>query len=154
MDANPCASVKKPEASTEIVRWLSDDERTALLAACKAFDFDRFVFVRLVRVNDRRAQGRDRCAQMGELDLKRRWATFPRTKNRDARGVPLTTAVCALLKAREDDSELVFPVGITRSWHTAVARAGIQNFRFHDLRHSCGSRTEQMLFGCRRVRPI
>ena len=38
MDNNPCAAVTKPRASDEVVRWLSDDERTALLAACKASD--------------------------------------------------------------------------------------------------------------------
>ena len=33
----------------------------------------------------------------------------------------------------------MFPVDITKAWHTAVARAGIVNFRFHDLRHRCAS---------------
>ena len=33
----------------------------------------------------------------------------------------------------------MFPVDITKAWHTALARAGIVNFRFHDLRHSCAS---------------
>jgi hypothetical protein len=36
MDTNPCARVTKPRASQEVVCFLSDDERTALLAACKA----------------------------------------------------------------------------------------------------------------------
>ena len=46
MDINPCASVTKPKASPEVVRWLSDDERTALLAACKASDSpDLYPFV-------------------------------------------------------------------------------------------------------------
>ena len=33
----------------------------------------------------------------------------------------------------------MFPIDITKAWHTAIDRAGIANFRFHDLRHSCGS---------------
>ena len=99
----------------------------------------RPVSVRAVRAHDRRPKGRDRGAGMGQVDLQRRWATFPRTKNGDARGVPLTTAVCALLAARPRTDARVFPVDITKAWHTAVARAGIVNFRFHDLRHSCAS---------------
>jgi integrase len=74
-----------------------------------------------------------------QVDLKRRWATFPRTKNGDARGVPLTTAVCTLLATRPRDGARVFPTDITKAWHTAIDRAGIVDFRFHDLRHSCGS---------------
>lgn len=53
--------------------------------------------------------------------------------------MPLTTAVCALLEARERSNVRVFPVDITQAWHTAIDRAGVTNFRFHDLRHSCGS---------------
>src|SRR4029078_4013899 len=74
-----------------------------------------------------------------QVDLRRRWATFPRTKNGDARGVPLTAAVCTVLSARLRTDSRVFPVDVTRAWHTAIARAGIVDFRFHDLRHSCGS---------------
>ena len=46
MDSNPCAQVKKPKASNEVVRFLTDDERTALLVACKASDSaDLYPFV-------------------------------------------------------------------------------------------------------------
>src|ERR1700687_1478701 len=46
MDRNPCARVTRPPPSTEVVRWLSDDERAALLAACKASDSpDLYAFV-------------------------------------------------------------------------------------------------------------
>jgi hypothetical protein len=36
LETNPCAHVTKPRASKQIVRWLTDDERTRLLDACKA----------------------------------------------------------------------------------------------------------------------
>jgi hypothetical protein len=36
MDTNSCTRVTKPKASTEVVRWLSDEERSALLAAGRA----------------------------------------------------------------------------------------------------------------------
>jgi integrase len=31
------------------------------------------------------------------------------------------------------------PVQLRKSWETALERAGIEHFRFHDLRHSCAS---------------
>lgn len=139
IDANPCARVTKPKASNEIVRYLSDDERGALLQACKESDSpDLYPFVLFCLTTGCR-KGEASALEWMHVDLRRRWATFPRTKNGEARGVPLTTAVCTLLDARSWQEDRVFPVDITRAWHTAVARAGIENFRFHDLRHSCGS---------------
>jgi integrase len=139
METNPCERVTKPKASTEVVRWLSDDERVALLAACKVSDSpDLYPFVLFALTTGAR-KGEITALEWAQVDLKRRWATFSRTKNGDARGVPLTTAVCAVLDARSRSTASVFPVDITKAWHTAVARAGIVNFRFHDLRHSCAS---------------
>ena len=139
MDANPCARVTRPKVSNEIVRYLSDDERIALLAACKASDSpDLYLFVLFALTTGAR-KGEIAALEWKRVDLKRRWATFPRTKNGDPRGVPLTTTVCALLSARPRDQGRVFNVDITKAWHAAIARAGIENFRFHDLRHSCGS---------------
>ena len=131
--------MKKPKASTEVVRWLSDDERTALLAACKASESpDLYPFVLFALTTGAR-KGEIGALEWAQVDLKRRWATFPTTKNGDARGVPLTPAVAALLAARQRTDARVFPVDITKAWHTAIDRAGIENFRFHDLRHSCAS---------------
>ena len=138
MDANPCASVKKPKVSNEVVRFLSDYERTALLKACRESESaDLYLFVLFALTTGAR-KGEIAALEWPHVDLKRRWATFPRTKNGEARGVPITTAVCALLAARPRDGR-VFPIDITKAWNTAIARAGIVNFRFHDLRHSCGS---------------
>jgi integrase len=135
METNPCANVTKPKASGQVVRWLSDDERSALLAACKTSDSpDLYPFVLFALTTGAR-KGEIAALQWPQVDLKRRWAVFPTTKNGDARGVPLTTAVCALLESRPRIPMEVFPVDITKAWHTAIACAGIVNFRFHDLRH-------------------
>jgi integrase len=139
LETNPCARVNKPKASTEVVRWLSDEERTEILAACKASESaDLYPFVLFALTTGAR-KGEISALEWANVDLKRRWATFPRTKNGDARGVPLTETMCTILDARPRGGVLVFPVDITKAWHTAIARAGIENFRFHDLRHSCAS---------------
>ena len=65
MEANPCASVTKPKASTEVVRWLSDDERNGAARRVQGVRLARPVPVRPVRAHDRRAQGRDRGPGMG-----------------------------------------------------------------------------------------
>jgi integrase len=79
-----------------------------------------------------------------DIDLHRRVAQVRKTKNGSPLGVPLNDAAIALLtRIAEVDSEgYVFkfrgkPVKSvsTSAWKNAKARAGITNFRWHDLRH-------------------
>jgi len=139
LETNPCSNVTKPGASNEVVRYLSGDERAALLTACKASTSpDLYPFVLFALTTGAR-KGEIATLEWRHVDLKRRWATINRTKNGEPRGVPLTTTLCALLAMRPRNHARVFPVDITKAWHTAIARAGIVDFRFHDLRHTCGS---------------
>jgi integrase len=139
MEDNPCVKVAKPPASQWRVRFLSDDERTALLAQCKASPSpDLYAFVLFCLTTGCR-KGEAAGLLWCNVDLKRRWAVFPTTKNGTARGVPITASVVALLSKRERSNELVFPTDVTAAWETAVAKAGIADFRFHDLRHTAGS---------------
>jgi integrase len=158
MEANPVTRVTKPKGSAEVVRFLSDEERTALLAMCKTSDQpDLYAFVLFALTTGAR-KGEVSNLEWAQVDLARRWAIFPRTKNGDSRGVPLTNTVCALLTARLAERKplvapytpaqqslwmRVFPVDITKAWHGAIKRAKVENFRFHDLRHSCASAMAQ-----------
>jgi integrase len=142
-DVNPVAAVNKPPASRWRIRFLTEDERRRLLVACRASESpDLYLFVLMALTTGAR-KGELRGLHWREVDLQRRWAVFPRTKNGDARGVPLTQAVVDLLRARprqpNDLDVLVFPRDMTRAWESAVARAGIADFRFHDCRHSAAS---------------
>lgn len=139
MDENPCMRVTKPSASKWRVRFLSDDERAALLESCKVSSSpDLYAFVLFCLTTGCR-KGEAQALTWRNVDLKRRWAVFPTTKNGTARGVPLTAAVAALLEQRSREAERVFPVDITSAWNTAVEKAELVDFRFHDLRHTCGS---------------
>jgi integrase len=139
MDANPCVNVRKPEASHWRVRFLSDEERARLLAACKASASRDLYTVVLFCLTTGCRKGEAAALLWSNVDLRRRWAVFSVTKNGDARGVPLTNAVTDLLRQRARDDERVFPVDITKPWHAAVVAAGLADFRFHDLRHTTGS---------------
>ena len=87
MDRNPCARVIRPPASTEVVRWLSDDERARLLAACRASDSpDLYAFVLFALTTGAR-KGEIAALEWAQVDLKRRWAIsspIPRTAKRVA----------------------------------------------------------------------
>ena len=64
---------------------------------------------------------------------------FPKTKNGDARGVPITTTVLHALMQLQRAGPNVFPLDPTRSFHTACRRAKLSGVTLHTLRHSAAS---------------
>jgi integrase len=82
------------------------------------------------------------------VDFTRRTITFPKTKNHKALTVPMTDELIKVLKAvpRAISSPYVFcdvegkPYKrVVKGFRAACQRAGIKDFRFHDLRHTFAS---------------
>ena len=81
------------------------------------------------------------------VDLQKRIALLPDTKNGTKRTVPLTTKAVRVLNDLKHENESVFPVSdhsIRHGWDRLVKRAGIKDLRFHDLRHEGISRFFEM----------
>jgi integrase len=84
-----------------------------------------------------------------ELDLPRSLWTIPDPKNRSPHIIPLVDEAVTVLQSRRKrgDSNWVFPsdskVGhvttLKRSWGHLLKRAGVENFRIHDMRRTLGS---------------
>jgi integrase len=81
------------------------------------------------------------------VDFENRVAFLPITKNGEPRRVPLSTeAIETLQSIRESvwrEKALVFPTtanAVRLAWQRAKRRAGVENLRFHDLRHEAISR--------------
>ena len=78
------------------------------------------------------------------IDLYRRTAHLPMTKNGTSRDIPLSSrAIDALNALPRNLSGFVFPVSrvaLRGLWLRACRRAGIEDLRFHDLRHEATSR--------------
>ena len=78
------------------------------------------------------------------LENRHAWVEGNEHKNGAAHGVPLNdTAVAVLRRMRGKHSEFVFvyhgqPViqVSTKAWREALKRAGVEDFRWHDLRHT------------------
>lgn len=151
LEANPVLRVTKPKEPRGRVRYLSDDERARLLAACQASASpDLYPAVVLALSTGARAQ-----ELMGlrwpQIDLARRMAVLHETKNGERRVLPLTGHALELLRARAKvrriDTDLVFPgrrhpdkpLDLRTPFETALAAAGISDFRWHDLRHTAAS---------------
>lgn len=81
-----------------------------------------------------------------QISLERRhlWVGADQHKNGKAHSVPLNEAAMEVLLRRQGDHRVyVFtyegePIGQvnTKAWRNALTRAGIQDFRWHDLRHT------------------
>jgi len=78
------------------------------------------------------------------VDLKKRSALLPNTKNGETRSVPLSPSALEILRALPRNvSGSVFGIdkaNITRNMLIAARKAGIEDLRFHDLRHEATSR--------------
>lgn len=138
---NPCRRVSRAKESLGVVRFLSDAERERLLSACAEGPFFLLPAVLLALGTGIRA-GELAKLRWADIDLGRGWLVLHATKNGERRGVRLPAPVVdALAKYRATDwlpGGQVFPT-LRRAWEAAVERAGISEFRFHDLRHTAAS---------------
>lgn len=149
LEASPMAGVSKLAEPRGRVRFLSDDERKALLEAC-AKQPDLYAVVVLALSTGAR-RGEILGLRWSHVDLQRHVIALCDTKNGERRVLPLAGPALDLMrersKVRAINDDRVFPnankagadMNIRRTWAAAVAAAGLQDFRFHDLRHSAAS---------------
>lgn len=146
IDFNAAREIRRERESAGRVRYLSDEERSALLAACAASRNPRLAQLVTVALYTGARQGELLNLRWEDVDLERRVATLWETKNSENRTIPLPgPAVRALLDLGADREGLVFGLRVfpRQAWYFALDRAGLQSFRFHDLRHSAASMLAQ-----------
>ena len=161
MQESPMSKVSKPKINNERLRYLSDDEQFRLLEAARISANKYLHTILIVALSTGMRYGeimnlrwRDiLVGNEGELLI-----LLETTKNGERRGVPLVRNACeaitvmraehakqhrghvkgdAHLFPSEDNAEV--PIEIRKAWETALRRAKIENFRFHDLRHTAAS---------------
>lgn len=142
---NPIPNVTRMADSKGRERFLSDGERRALLAACEASGCVALApLVKLALATGAR-KGELIGLLWANVSFERRTVRFVDTKNGESRTVPLaTSAVAVLTEWRKGRLPVgpVFPMtvhDVNKPWRAARDAAGLQDFRFHDLRHSAAS---------------
>jgi integrase len=145
--------VTKPKEPRGRVRFLSDDERAHLLDACRSSRCPYLYAVVVLALSTGMRHGEIMNLRWSDVDLLKGRIILHDTKNGERRNVPLTGhahhEMEKLSKVRRIDTALVFPntnfgekarpYEIRKSWNTALKKAEIEDFRFHDLRHSTAS---------------
>jgi len=151
MEDNPMRKVTKPKESRGRVRFLSDDERIRLLKSCKASSNSYLYLVVVLALSTGMRKSEIMGLTWENVDLNRGKAILHETKNDERRAVAITGHALELLKelskVRRIDSNFLFPskgnrrksINLRAPWEGALREADIQDFRFHDLRHSAAS---------------
>lgn len=169
LEENPLRRVRKLPEPRGRVRFLSDEERGRLLEACQAGSEPRLYPLVVLAIATGARAGELLRLRWADVDLERGRAVLQETKNRERRSVPIVGLAAELLREmkrrRRLDSDLVFSsrragaidsaqtptprVGgkqsrsaapfPQRAWEATLKAAKLDDFRFHDLRHSAAS---------------
>lgn len=124
------------------IRALTDEELARLLPELPQHLRDMVVFSLATGLR----QGNVTRLQWKQVSLERQhlWIAADQHKNGKAHAVPLNASAMAVLRMRKGDHpKFVFTyegnpiVQVnTKAWRAALKRAGIEDFRWHDLRHT------------------
>ncbi|WP_153109336.1 site-specific integrase [Propionivibrio limicola] len=141
---NPVAKIRKPRDSRSRDRRLTAAEWDALECECRKSRNPWLASALTFAVETAMRQGEMLSLEWRHVDKQRHLAMLNETKNGEARAVPLSSrALEALGGLPRDLKGRVFPcerLTLTRALTRACARAGISDYRWHDLRHEALSR--------------
>ena len=150
LEDNPMRKVTKPKEPRGRVRYLGDEERGRLLEECRKSESPDLYCALVLALSTGARRMEVLGLRWGQVDFHRRAITLLETKNGEIRSLALVGHAFELMdaraKVRRIDTDLVFPgrlrgrpVDLRASFETALKRAGIEDFRWHDLRHSAAS---------------
>jgi integrase len=140
-------------------RWLTRAEADRMIACCLPHTA---VLVRYALATGCRAS-EITGLEWERVDLARNTAWLNQTENGTPRGVPLNVDAVQVLREQVGKHPRYCFVHrgqpirweLTNSgWHTALKRAGIQDFRFHDLRHTWASWHRQAGTSCDELKDL
>ena len=145
---NPVRQVKRLVENNQRTRFLLPDEETRLLDACQ-HNPTLAALVRLA-LNTGLRRGELLKLEWRDVDWAARTLKVRETKSGHDRSVPLNASARAVFNVlpHAKTQTWVFPsrsssghlTDFKRSWTKALRQARIEDFHFHDLRHTAGTR--------------
>ncbi len=139
---NPAKKVKPLKGEVKRVRYLMPDEIQTLLSNCT----EHLKPIVTVAVHTGMRAGELLGLQWSQVNYEQGIITLQDTKNHERRDIPMSETVRSTLKGLKREGPFVFcdeqgkRFGrIQTSFRTALRKSGIEDFRFHDLRHCFAS---------------
>ena len=168
---NPVANIRKPTPPKGRDRRLSADEEIILLKACDNHSNPMLGWITRIALYTGMRAGEIKSLTRRQVNLQKRTVYLSETKNGSARTVPLTRDAADVFRlalnnpVRPLDTDLIFwgepgrdgkrrAYEFRPAWHRTLKEAGIQGFRFHDLRHEAVSRLVEAGLGDQEVAAI
>jgi integrase len=149
---NPVKKISMEKENNKRDRWLTDEEEKKLLEEASEWLREIIVFA----LNTGMRLGEILSLTWKATDLDRRTATIFKSKNGEKRTIPLNETALEVLKrrskVRSQKCDLVFYSenhtrfdysNLEKAFHSALAKASIEDFRFHDLRHCFATKLVQ-----------
>ncbi len=150
IEMNPIRNLKKLDEPSGRVRFLTDHELESLLTACTRSGNEYLYPIVILALSVGARKANIVGMTWKQVDLERGLLFFERTKTGHAHRVPLRGLALELVKKlhedRDNECPYVFPnpsgkkpIDIRSAWERARRLAKLEDFHFHDLRHSCAS---------------
>jgi integrase len=162
IDRNPVGDIRREKEPRGRTRFLSDEERKALLTACAKSDWTPLRALVLLAITTGARRGELISLKWANVDMKTGRALVQESKNEEQRTLPLAgKALEALRELKLNNSarsEFVFPAPTVvldpetgkpqldapfeyfdSHWYSARDAAALDDFHFHDLRHTTAS---------------
>lgn len=145
---SPLKGIKQLKEDNARTRFLSSDEISRLLKACESTGWPllRLLVQMAIVTGARRSELIN--LKWGDVDLKKKTALLRTSKNGNPRTLTFTDSVRDELMSFRAVDGYIFTSPKQKSyplkhfdfyWRKALKTAAINNFRFHDLRHTCAS---------------
>lgn len=141
---NSAKEIKFLKGAVSRVRYLMPDEFQAVLSNCDEF----LKPIVTVAVHTGLRRGELLNLTWDRVNFEQRIITILDTKNAERKDLPMDDTVTSTLQRLDRRGEFVFPNNRGRpfnpsiihyAFHSALDRAGIKDFRWHDLRHTFAS---------------
>jgi integrase len=149
VDKNPTSKIEQFPVNNKRERYLTDEEAKRLFKALEASEAVMLKYIIAMLLLTGARKGEVLNAQWSDIDTSMRLWRIERNKTGKTRHVPLSDSALRLLSQvpRYEGCPYVFPNPATRqpyndvfgSWKRARERAGLEDVRMHDLRHSFAS---------------
>lgn len=144
LEDNPCRKIKLFRENNTRDRFLSREEFNRLLTECKG----ELLQLVTIAVHTGLRKGEIMGLKWNDIDVTRKLIYVRRsgkfaysTKSSKNRVVPMNDVVCNTFLSilKHPDSDYIFDNTHRNAFKTALKRSKIEDFRFHDLRHTFAS---------------